>query len=362
MMPVRFSKSQQKNVTAKLLAVILLAVLTLALQGCKSDSPTKPSAVTIAWTKYADNPVVKSTNPISEFFAIGQPTCLLENDTIKMWYVAGGLPYLTSRLLYAWSADGISWTKYGNGVAVMPAGDSGAWDIWIDTPEILHDTAGYKLYYFGDTLAGGSDKLPSHRASIGVATSSDGINWTKFPGNPVLTHGSDTEWDRSWIESPAVLWDSSTGTYMMWYSGVDTLTWRICIGLATSPDGFVWTKYAGNPVLQPGPSGSYDDMWVSVPAVIKVEGQYHMWYSGYSSRSGFSNLTMNYATSSDGIHWAKFSGNPLFDTHTSPYSAAVDSAGPWAPDVIFDGSLFKMWYETQAGFCLATSSGQVIEQ
>jgi predicted GH43/DUF377 family glycosyl hydrolase len=346
----------------RLAAILSIFIAFILWGGCKSDSPTKPPDLQIAWDKYETNPVVHGTNPVTEFYAIGQPTCLWENDTIKMWYAAGGLPFITSRILYAWSSDGIEWTKYGSGSAVMEAGGTGSWDIWVDTPEIIHNSAGYKMYYFGDTLPGGSNLKPSGLASIGVATSNDGINWTKYSNNPVLSRGDSSDWDRSWIESPAVLWDSAAGIYLMWYTGIDTTQWRISIGLATSPDGFVWTKYSGNPVLRPGSPGSYDDMWAATPAVIKNNGRYEMWYSGFSSTTGYTNLTMNFATSTDGIHWTKFSGNPLFDTHTSPYSNAVDSGGPWAPDVIYDGSQYKMWYETLAGFCLATSNGKIIEQ
>ena len=355
------SSAVENNVISRVLTFLLVGGWLLTIPGCKSDSPTEPPAATIPWTKYANNPILKPTNLITEFFAVGQPTCLLEHDTIKMWYVAGGLPYITSRVLYAWSLDGITWTKYGAGASVMNAGAAGAWDVSIDTPEIVRDTVGYKLYYFGDTLPGGSNQNPSSEASIGVATSADGIHWTKYAGNPILTHGSEAAWDRSWIESPAVLWDSASGTFMMWYSGVDTTSWRIGVGLATSPDGFTWTKYEGNPVLRPGSAGKYDDMWVAVPAVIKTARGYEMWYSGFSSKTGFSNITLNYATSPDGISWTKFSGNPLFDTHSQPHSMVVDSGGPWAPDVVIHGQQYSMWYETAAGFSLATSSGQIVE-
>ena len=345
------------------LFIACLYVSLLFFYNCSSpDNPTVPTAEKIVWNKNTANPIMKKTNLITETYAIGQPTCLFENDTFKVWYVAGGLPYITSRLLYAWSLDGINWTKYGGGASVMDPGETDSWDVWIDTPEIVHDAAGYKLYFFGDTTGGGSNSKSSSMASIGVATSPDGIHWTKYTGNPILTHESGSEWDRSWIESPAVIYDSATGKYMMWYSGVDTTTWKIGVGLATSTDGFIWTKYPGNPVLQAGSAGSYDDMWVAVPAVIKNENLYKMWYSGFSSKTGYSNLTICYATSPDGINWTKFSGNPLFDTHTSPYNADVDSGGPWAPDVVFDGNEYKMLYETQAGFCLATSTGQPVNQ
>lgn len=313
------------------------------------------------WTKYANNPVMVKQNLFTETYAIGQPTVIMENDTFKMWYVAGGLPYITSRLFYAWSTDGITWNKYNAGAAIMEPGSAGQWDRWMDTPEIIHDISGYKVYYFGDSLPGGSGSKPSPIAGIGVATSLDGINWTKYSGNPILTHGDDSSWDRSWIESPAVLFDSTSGNYLMWYSGVDTTTWKIQIGLATSTDGFSWTKYSGNPVISSGSSGSYDDMWVSVPAVIKRGNEYEMWYSAFSSVSGYDTLRIAYATSIDGINWTKYEGNPLFSTTTPPYVAQTDNAGPWAPDVVYDANTnsYKMWYETQAGFCFATSTSTV---
>ncbi len=351
---------------AKELALALgaFAILTL-LAGCsKDDNPTDSKSYTIAWEKYPGNPVMVKSNAITEFFAIGQPTCLVENDTIKMWYVAGGTPYITSRLLYAFSTDsGLTWTKYNNGAEVMAPGAAGEWDHTIDTPEIIHDSSGYKLYYFGDTLPGGTNLKPSALAGFGVATSPDGITWTKYAGNPILSRGGAGTWEQSWIESPAVIWDSANSQYLMWYSGVDTTTWKIGIGMATSPDGFAWTKRVGNPVISPGAIGSYDDMWAAVPAVIRPDGVYYeMWYSGLNSTGGYGDITMNYATSTDGFVWKEYSGNPLITTHTSPYSQAVDSGGPWAPDVVFYGGEYRMFYETAAGFGYAHSTGAVVER
>jgi len=308
------------------------------------------------WTKYESNPILIKQNFITEFYSIGQPTVIIENDTIKMWYVAAGLPYITSRLMYAWSVDGINWTKYLFGASVMNPGTSPAWDVWMDTPEVIHDDEGYKLYYYGDTVAS-EGNMPSSHVSMGMATSTNGINWVKYANNPILTHGNLGDWDQHWIESPAVLYDSETGNYKMWFSGVDTLSWKIQIGLATSEDGYNWTKYEGNPVLSFGAEGEHDDMWVATPGVIKKDDHYEMWYSTFSSLTGFSKLHIAFATSNDGISWNKHLDNPLFDTYTEPYDSIVDSRGPWACDVIFDNanSEYMMWYETAAGFCLATA-------
>ena len=46
-----------------------------------------------------------------------------------------------------------------------------------------------------------------------------------------------------------------------------------------------WLKHASkNPVLNVGPSGSWDEKWVEVPRVIFDGSRYHMWYHGVDSK------------------------------------------------------------------------------
>jgi predicted GH43/DUF377 family glycosyl hydrolase len=312
----------------------------------------------VNWVKYPSNPVMVKQNAITEFYAIGQPSVIMEDDTFKMWYVAAGIDY-KGRVLYAWSIDGTTWTKYGNGAVIMDVDSAGSWDRgWLDTPEIVHGPNGYLLYFYGDTAGGGSpDPQVPTSCALGVATSPDGINWSRFSGNPILTKGDTNSWENFWIESPAVLWDTATNQYMMWYSGVGK-NWIIQTGLATSPDGLNWTKFPGNPVITNGVPQSYDDMWVAVPSVIKRNNQFEIWYSSFNSVAAWDTIFICYATSTDGINWTKFAGNPLLNTFSPPSDTTVDKGGPWACDVVYDPNAnnYKMWYETAAGFCYATSN------
>jgi hypothetical protein len=41
-----------------------------------------------------------------------------------------------------------------------------------------------------------------------------------------------------------------------------------------------WNKLPGNPVLSPGPSGSWDETGAVVNTVRQYEGVYKMWYEG----------------------------------------------------------------------------------
>ena len=76
-------------------------------------------------------------------------------------------------------------------------------------------------------------------------------SWEKYSDNPVLSGGSPGEWDESGVIATGTLFDGTT--YHMWYSALDSLTG---IGYATSTEGINWTKYVANPVLEPGPEGA----------------------------------------------------------------------------------------------------------
>ncbi len=314
--------------------------------------------------------MVKDTTILGtwEWAAIGQPFCLFENDTFKMWYVAAGVAYIgdtivRGRISYAYSIDGSTWIKRDPPTPVLDVGQPGAWDSrWCDTPALLNDGTEYKLYYCGDSLS-------VVFSALGVATSPDGITWTRYPSNPILKRGELLDWDGFWIESPAVLYDTATCIYSMWYTGVGygpgmpSDLW-IQIGYAYSFDGLTWYKDTlNNPVLKTDSSGSWDDAWVSVPAVRRNNGVYEMWYIGMSTADWQADSTLDtarvgYATSPDGINWTKYAGNPILTNFDPP----VDTGGPWAPDVLFDGLEYKMWYETVNGISFAAASPNAIEQ
>ncbi len=323
------------------------------------------------WVKYPGNPVMNKDTTLAgiwEWAGIGQPTCIVENDSIRMYYCAAGVAYIgdsivRGRISFAKSHDGTSWIKRDPPQPVLDVGAAGTWDgRWLDTPAIVKCPGGYKLYYYAD----------SHSvafSAIGMASSTDGINFTKHPANPVMEKGAVAGFDGFWVESPAVLYDSAAGQYEMWYSGVGygpglPSGLHVSVGRATSVDGALWIKDSlHNPVLDIGPAGTFDDGWVSVPAVRKTFGQYEMWYIGsscadYNADSTLDTSRVGLATSSDGIHWTKYAGNPVLSTYDPP----VDSGGPWAPDVVFHPNRYSMLYEAIGGIFLATKVVGIAEK
>ena len=221
------------------------------------------------------------------------------------------------------------WTKY-EGNPVLNLGGPGAWDDYsIFGPSVLSEDGTYKIWYNGSD--GSNDR-------IGYATSTDGIVWTKYGGNPVLDLGAPGEWDDFRLIFSFVLFED--GMYKMWYTGGDGSNYRI--GYATSTDGIVWTKYANNPVLDLGASGEWDNHWVYASSVLFEDGTYKMWYSGHD---GY-NVRIGYATSPDGIAWEKYEGNPVLGLGGS---GAWDDYHVSTPFVLFEDGTYKMWYSGYDG-------------
>jgi uncharacterized repeat protein (TIGR01451 family) len=226
---------------------------------------------------------------------------------------------------------------------VLSVGAGGSWDddgVW--GPAVLKEGSSYRMWYTGDDGSGPSQ--------IGLATSTNGINWTKEAANPVLSPGQS--WEAEGIRAASVISDS--GLYKMWYTGRDSSGVRR-IGYATSPDGVTWTKDGSNPVLDVGASGSWEDEDVSGPTVIKEGGTYHLWYTGDDGITP----RIGHATSSDGIHWTKDSANPVLD---------IGPPGDWdwlyvyGPNVVAYGGTYLLWYSGgtlpsawQTGYALSSN-------
>ena len=158
--------------------------------------------------------------------------------------------------------------------------------------------------------------------AFGLATSPDGVHWTKYAGNPILSPGSGGDWDSysgagstggMRLGLGSVFWDASQNMFLLYYSASNSTdgtihTGKPAFGLATSTDSIHWTKYGGNPILsngteynqrEGGPCGSLSHgniaAWFRFPDVVKVGSTYYMWYN----RRG----AISFATSSDGYSW-----------------------------------------------------------
>lgn len=244
----------------------------------------------IAWTKDINNPVlVPGTSGSWDSHVVFLPQVVVINNTFHMWYTGhkGTSDYSKFQIGHATSPDGTAWTKDANN-PVLTTGSAGTWDkSWINCGSVLYAGTKYHMWYSGCDSSGIGIK-------VGHATSIDGLTWTKDPANPVLVSLAPGKWDYPRVDFPYVLFDGAV--YHMWYSG-GSIPFQWKVGHATSTDGLNWTKDPENPVLSPSPSGTWDLHSVGVMSVLSSGVKYKMWYfgseSGVSTSIGYAEKPKN---------------------------------------------------------------------
>jgi predicted GH43/DUF377 family glycosyl hydrolase len=240
----------------------------------------------LSWFDYANNPILVPTNSY-EVHSAWMAVVLKDQNKYRMWY--GGLVNSAVNYgLYAESTDGLNWIKPFSSPILSPG--YGGWDYGTVRPgAVIKDGSIYRMYYTG---------WESHYSKwhIGMATSTDGLNWAKH-SSPVLLGTSDWEYQ---VQVSSVL--KYNGIYYMYYSGKYQANYVYRIGVATSTDGINWTRYSGNPILIPSSPWEGNTIWGA--SVLITNGQFRMVYN--------SNGAFGWAFSNDGFNWTKSSTNPFF--------------------------------------------------
>ncbi len=149
---------------------------------------------------------------------------------------------------------------------------------------------------------------------IGYETSDDGLKWAEVSPDPVMMTKDVPYAKVAALASDVVVQDD--GTWVMYFYTWNTMSGTAAdgaIGRATAKDpAGPWTPDAA-PVLNPGGKGTWDELRVSAPRVIKTENGYTMYYSGSQKRNGLY-TRVGMATSTDGMTWTKYDDPATTDT------------------------------------------------
>lgn len=272
------------------------------------------------WVDNPNNPVLTSSNSQFDYGGVSQCKIIFDGNKYRMYYVGlvdAGVGYV----LYAESQDGNVWIKPHNQPVLSP-GDSSAWDSEGVGPDaIIKDGNLFKLYYRGTDHNG-----ISH---VGLATSSDGFNFVKYP-TPVLYSLQGIENN---IGSHSLV--KVNGVYYLYYAANSGYPSSLKIYLATSLDGISWTRYAGNPILSK--TKSWEGTGITYASVIYDNNQFKMIYQMYS----YSDTAFGMATSFDGKNWIKSPSNPIFTSSktSNAWAADVDY-----PHLIKFGNEYRLYY------------------
>jgi predicted GH43/DUF377 family glycosyl hydrolase len=260
--------------------ILLLSLLVLLLT---------ETAQAAEWIKDIRNPVLGPTPNGWDAGGVYLPRVIFSGTTFRMWYLGYGTSLQwPGKVGYAVSSDGVTWKKYHT--PVLLPGPQRAWDSYsVNTGSVVWNGTHFVMWYRG--LGPGFEF-----GAVGLATSLDGISWTKYAANPILTNRS---FGVQVLDYPYVIRTESE--YRMWCVGQPEGESPYAIYYATSGDGVRWNERA-EPVLRPDING-WDGFGVYDPTVISHGSSYWMWYSSHPG--------IGYATSNDGISWKKSSENPI---------------------------------------------------
>jgi len=296
---------------------------------------------------------------------------------------------------------------------VLDHGDKGSWyETYVDPGAVAYYNGKFHMFY------NGFNGWPAS-VQIGYATSPDGVTWTKQGAEPVLktdqvsyagvaalasslivednkwilyfytwetngtpltakgrigratapdpagpwtAEGSVLEpgkagsWDDLRVDTPSVI--RTKAEYVMFYSGVNSKGEQM-IGRATSPDGIKWTKH-NDPVLMPGMAGTWDAPRVQQPRVVLTPDGWVMVYRSVKVGTP-STIALGYATSADGIQWQRFGMNPIVEA-----PKVFGKAGFWFTGLAYCDNTYYLYIEAQPGvqsetvIFVATHKGSLI--
>jgi len=262
------------------------------------------------WTRDPANPVFVDGIPSTVVFTGGH---------YEMWGSDG------SGFSQGTSPDGRTWTINEASPVLVPGPG------WYDEMTVDHASVqivdGLYHMWYSCTAADGHNR-------IAHATSSDGLDWTKDPANPVLDLGPPGSLDSAELIHPCVLFEDPV--LHIWYNGHDDEVQRILH--ATSLDGITWSRDA-TPALEPGQQGAWDDEQLGMMSVVPYGGFYHMLYTGWGADEV---IQIGFAASANGLDWIKWrTDEPVFEPGPE---GSWDDLAVLLPVVLVSDSGFMMWY------------------
>ena len=172
---------------------------------------------------------------------------------------------------------------------------------------VLRDGKTWRLWYTG------YDSTRSETKSLGYATSTDGLRWTRHGDRPVF--------DGVWTEDVFVV--KHRGLFHMFAEGVGDVAHRL-----TSPDGLRWTEQGSLDIRrrsgEPIEKGAY-----GTPSVVLRKGTWHLFYERDDKGIWL-------ATSRDLKVWTNVQDEPVialgpdaYDRHAIALNQVIRYRGRW---------------------------------
>jgi predicted GH43/DUF377 family glycosyl hydrolase len=329
---------EEKKMKKLLLVLALVASALLTASVCAQDD---------LFTLVRDEPIVEQgsanewdvpyTDPGAVFFHDG--LFHMFRNGFKGWPASVQIGYLTSE-------DGVNWTEVSEDpvMRTLDVPYAGIAALASDVM-VLEDGTWVLYFYTWETRDGSLSPGAIGRATAPAPTGP----WTA-DAETILNPGSEGSWDELRLSAPRVV--QMEDGYRMYYTGYDASgigSGRI--GMATSSDGITWTKYddpetseflytESDPVLMP-PEGVHD---VNQPMVEITPDGWVMVFRQVDFSGTPPQMSLNYALSDDGIDWQIASETPFWGRTTVP-----NSMGFWYTAMEYQDYTYYLYVEAGVG-------------
>lgn len=330
-------------------------VAVLALLGC-FEEPVKPSQLPVQ-----SGPLRNSGQFYSGTIIASDPSIRQSGGTMEMFYTDLDVSKERTVIARATSGDGVNWQTQGEGNGVkglVLAGKDGAWDENIESAALSEGDGGFLLFYSGYRDKG--TPMKGFPAALGLATSTDGQNFTRVSESPVLQPTAGW-YDNDAIYSPTILRDG--GLYHMIYVGHSYTDFSkigaggVYLLHASSPDGRTWTK-SPDPIARPGQLDGWQRDGIAEPYLVRRgPADYLLFYTGL----GGEERAIGVATGPTPAGPWTFGSKPLM---VPGQGGAQDAHQVLAPAVMLDGDKLRVWYlgaTAKGALSIGEATGTVTE-
>jgi predicted GH43/DUF377 family glycosyl hydrolase len=267
--------------------------------------------------------------------AISEPTLVWDGELYRMYYEGLGSADKSWRVGLALSRDLVNWKRHPDNPILVPQDTLDWCDKDVLEPFVMKIDDQYHMWFTANLAD------TAERSEIGYARSADGLTWNVEP-EPCISFAQLEESGTRFTgaSEPAVIRRPVFGDWIMYFQ-----TWRYGIshiGYALSDNGESWTiPKEGNPVIRAGLAETWDGTGVAGPDVAIHQGTYYMFYNSWRNPEG---AQIGLAVSPDGVHFARFPGNPILSPTPSLGKALYQV--PWDQHSVYEPGI---WVDANGG-------------